>query len=265
MIASARHAARVTGALVRTSLMTGLQYRADFVFDSLTGALRTAATAAPLGLIYLHIDQVMGWTLPDAALVMALFLVMEGLLGGLVEPNLGEVVEAIRTGNLDLVLMKPADAQLLVSLRRVAPAHVWDVLAGLALGAWALAQGTPPSAPDVAVAVSMLLCGLASMYSLWLLAICASFFFVRVDNLRFLLWAATDAGRWPIPVFNGWVRWFLTIAIPVAIVTSFPALALRGDWDRGLVAVGLGTSAAFVSGSRCIWRRALASYTSASS
>ena len=36
------------------------------------------------------------------------------------------------------------------------------------------------------VAGLMLACGLVAIYGLWLLAICASFWFVRVDNLRFL-------------------------------------------------------------------------------
>jgi ABC-2 type transport system permease protein len=103
------------------------------------------------------------------------------------------------------------------------------------------------------------------MYSLWLLAICTSFFFVRVDNLRFLLGAITDAGRWPIPVFRGWLRWVLTFVIPVAIITSFPAMALRGTWDAGLVVTGVLTAVAFVVVSRRLWLYSLASYTSASS
>lgn len=260
-----RHGRRVVGALVRTSLMTGMQYRSDFLADSATGLVRTAATAAPLWLVYQHTDAVMGWHLADASLVMALFLLMNGLLGGIVEPNLGMVVEAVRNGTLDLVLLKPADAQLLVSLRSVAPARMWDVVAAVALGAWAITQQALPTAPDVAIATLMLGCGLASMYGLWLLAICASFYFVRVDNLRFLLWSALDTGRWPITVFSGWVRWGLTFAIPVALLTSYPAMALRGDWDATLVATGFGTSVVFVVGSRMVWVRSLAAYTSASS
>lgn len=250
---------------MRASLATGMAYRADFLFDSLTGLLRTAATVAPLWLVYQHTDAIAGWEPKDAALVMALFLLMEGLIGGLVEPNLGMVVDAVRTGTLDLVLLKPADAQLLVSLRSVAPARLWDVLAGLGVGAWALAQAAPPSALDVSVAVTMVVCGLASLYALWLLAICLSFFFVRVDNLRFLLWSATDAGQWPITVFQGWLRWILTVVVPVAVLTSYPAMALRGDWDAALVATGIAVAVAFVVGSRWVWLRSLAAYTSASS
>jgi ABC-2 type transport system permease protein len=264
-VASLRRNLRVVGALVRASLMTGMQYRSDFLFDSLTGLLRPLATAAPLWVVYQHTDTIMGWSLADAALVMALFLMLEGLVGGIIEPNLGMVVEAVRTGTLDLVLMKPADAQLLVSLRSIAPARMWDLIAAALVGAWAMSHRELPTLIDTLVAVCMLGCGLASMYSLWLLAICASFWFVRVDNLRFLLDATLDAGRWPITVFTGWLRWSLTVVIPVGIITSFPVLALRGQWDAALIAVALCTAAVFVLGSRAVWVRSLKSYTSASS
>jgi ABC-2 type transport system permease protein len=136
---------------------------------------------------------------------------------------------------------------------------------GLALVGWAIAQRPPASALDVLVAAVLALSGMAAIYGLWLLAVCTSFFFVRVDNLRYLLWSAVDAGRWPLPVFARWVQWALIVAVPVGVVTSFPAMALRGEWDLALLGLGLGIGAAFLVGSRVVWRASLARYTSASS
>jgi len=261
----ARHL-RIVSALVRTSLQTGMQYRADFIADLTVGCIRTAATAAPLWLVYSRTATIAGWGFADAALVMALFLLMEGLVGSFIEPNLAMVVDGIREGTLDLVLTKPADAQLLVSLRTVAPTHLWDVLGAMVLGGWSLAQREAmPTLVDAGVALLLGVSGLASIYALWILAICLSFWFVRVDNLRFLLWSASDAGQWPITVFRGWIRAVLTYVVPVAVMTSFPALALSGRWDATLVATGVGIAVAFLAISRWTWHRALAAYTSASS
>lgn len=260
-----RHALRIASALVRTSLITTMQYRTDLAFDALAGLLRTAATAAPLLLVFQGGHTIAGWSLEQAALVMSLFFLMQAVLGGLVEPNLGEVVESVRTGNFDLVLMKPADAQLLVSARRVEPAHVWDLLASLLIAGWSISRTGPPAPLDALVALGLLVCGFVSMYALWLIAISLAFWFVRVDNLRFLLWSTADAGRWPIQVFSGWVRWALTFVIPVAILTSLPAMAMHGDWSRSTLLLGGGVAAGFLVTSRLLWTRALATYTSASS
>jgi len=64
---------------------------------------------------------------------------MKGVLEGAVNPSLASVVEHIRKGTLDLVLLKPADAQFLVSTAKFAPWHVVDVVAGAGVVAWAFA------------------------------------------------------------------------------------------------------------------------------
>lgn len=261
----ARGRLRVPIALVRVSLLTAMQYRSNFVFNGMTGLIRVLSAIAPLWLVYSHEDVVRGWSFPEAVLVMALFLLLEALHGGLMEPNLGAIVEHVRLGTLDLVLLKPADAQLLVSMSRVDPAHLWDLAGAVVLAIWAASTLGAPAPVDVAIALLFVGCGLTAMYALWLLAICLSFFFVRVDNLRFLLTSISDAGRWPLAVFPSWARWILTLVVPVGIVTTFPAAAVRGSWTPAMVAIACGTAIAFLAISRWAWKRSLAFYTSASS
>lgn len=255
----------VVGGLVRASLVTSLQYRVDFVLDSATGLLRTLAALGPIWLLFSVADDVLGWSAADIAAVMGLYLVLHAVLASVIEPNLGAIVEAIRTGTLDFILLKPADAQLLTGIRLIRIAPLVDLPVGIALLGWSLWSSPPASGADIAVAVVLALSGCAAIYSLWLLAICTSFFFVKVDNLRFLLWAAVDAGRWPLPVFARWVQWFLIVLVPIGVVTTFPVQALRGDWNLGFLLGGVAVGAVFLVGSRLAWLASLARYTSASS
>ncbi len=252
-------------ALLEVSLATVMQYRSNFLFSMGVGLLRDVGRVAPLALVFWHRDAVGGWELPHAMLVMAFFLVFNGIQGGVFEPNLGEAVEAIRQGTLDLMLMKPVDAQLLVSLRKFNVDNLWDLVAGAAVAAWAMRRLPAPSVGQLALAAGFFASGVVAMYGLWLLAICVSFFFVRVDNLRFLLWAVTDAGRWPIDVFRGAARFLLVALVPVALITSFPADAIRGTWSVQTLAVAAAVSAAFAVGSRVAWTASIRNYTSASS
>lgn len=256
---------RAVRALVALSLATATQYRSDFLFSMATGLFNDVLRVAPLLLVYWHRDSVQGWELPHALLVLAFFLALSGVQHGVFEPNLGEAVESIRTGALDLMLMKPVDAQLLVSLRKVAPTALWNFVSAAVVGLFALRSTGWPGPLDLLLAAALFACGVVTMYGLWLLAICASFTFVRVDNLRFLLWSATDAGRWPIDVFSGWVRFALTAMVPVALITSFPAEALRGSWRAETLVQAALVTLMFAVGSRWMWRRSIARYTSASS
>jgi ABC-2 type transport system permease protein len=257
---------RVVGALLRVSLMTAMQYRSNFLLNGFTGIFGAVGTVAPLYLVFLHTDAIGDWSFPEATLVMAFFLLLNAFHGGIMEPNLGAVVEQVRQGSFDLVLLKPTDTQLLVSLSRVDPAHVWDLVAAAILGGWGLAHlPALPGSIDLLAAVVFLFAGLAAMYGIWIFAICASFFFIQVDNLRYLLMSVSETGRWPVTVFAGWVRILLTVVVPVGIITTFPAMALRGTWTVENLGIAFATATVFLVASRLAWRRSLAAYTSASS
>lgn len=252
-------------ALLRVSLMTAMQYRGSFLAEMFTGLLSSGAVVGPLWVVYQHVPTLAGWTMPEALLVVGFFMVYAGLVSAVVEPNLGAVVEGVRTGALDYLLVKPVDAQLAVSLQKIAPAEAWEILAGLGVLGWAFADLGLPSPAQAAAAVAMLLAGLVANYALWVLVICLSFWFVRVDNLRYLLQAASDAGRWPVSIYRGWARILLTAVVPVALVSSWPALAVLGRLDLGLAGQALGIAAGLFVVSRWLWLRALRFYSSASS
>lgn len=245
--------------------MAGLQYRSNFLVEFVTGAGTAALGLFPLIFVYDHAETVGGWTFPEALLVTAFFLFLTSLVGTLVEPNLSAVVDGVRTGQLDYLLIKPVDSQLLASVQKVAPARVWEGVAAVAVAVWAFSRLGPPSPWGVLAALGLLLAGLAAMYSLWIGVICMSFWFVRVDNLRFLLSAIADAGRWPVSIYKGWLRIALTVLVPVALTTSYPAMALLGRMDGSMAAGAVGIAVVALGLSRLAWRSALRHYTSASS
>jgi ABC-2 type transport system permease protein len=255
----------VLATLARIALQGAMQYRASFLVEMFVGAGTTAGVVLPLMFVFGRTPDVAGWTLPETLLVGAFFLVLQSLVGGIVEPNLGALVDGVRSGQLDYLILKPPDAQLVASFSRVAPARLWDLLGGIVVAAWAYRDLPAPTLPAVAAAAGLLLAGVIAVYGLWILVICASFWFVRVDNLRYLLGSITDAGRWPVSVYTGWVRVFLTVLVPVALVTSYPAMALLGRVDRALVLEAVATAIGMLVVSRLAWVSALKHYTSASS
>jgi len=251
--------------LVRVAVMTALQYRSNFILEFFVGAGTAATGLLPLVFVYDHAAKVGGWTFPEALLVTAFFLLLSSLVGMFVEPNLSAVVEGVRSGQLDYLLIKPVDSQLLASAQKVAPARVWEAVAGAGVLGWAFRSLPAPPPEGVLAAAGLLLAGIAAMYSLWIGVICLSFRFVRVDNLRYLLSAITDAGRWPVNVYTGWVRLALTVVVPVALTTSYPALALLGRLDGSLALEAVIVAVVALGLSRRAWKGALRHYTSASS
>jgi len=198
--------------------------------------------------------------------VVAWFTLLHAVLEGAVSPSLTAVVEHVRHGTLDFVLLKPADAQFLVSTAKIEPWHVVDVFGALAMFGYAFAKlHRWPSALELASGLAFLALAVIILYSFWILVVSASFWVVKVDNLSYLFGSLFDAARWPITVFRGALRIVFTFVFPIALLTTYPAMALLGRLDGKTALAALGGGLVFAALARQVWRRALAFYTSASS
>lgn len=265
MSALARHA-RLLGAQARLSLLLAMQYRWDFMLDGLMSLFWTVTALVPLYLVFQERPMIAGWTYGEALVVVGWFTLLDGVLKGAINPSLTLVIDHIRKGTLDFVLLKPADAQFLVSTARFMPWRVLSVLASGLVFAYAFHEmGRGPSALAVLSSLAMLAAGVLVLYSLWILVISVAFRAVRIDNLRYLFEAIFDAARWPASVFKGVVSFLFTFVIPLALMTTYPAEALLGrlSWQR--LVGGMVGALAFAAISRLVWQRSIRNYTSASS
>jgi len=251
---------------LRTSLATAMQYRANFFIEIVLSVAWLAIALLPLMVLFEHRDKVAGWDRPSALIVMAYFMAVKAIMEGMVTPSLVSLVEKIRTGAFDYVLLKPVDAQFIVSTAGYEPQKAIDLVGAVVLACYAFSQrGVWPNAGQVGIGVLLLIAGVLAMYSLWIICAAASFWVVRLDNLIYLLMAIFDTARWPIQVFRGAWRFLFTFIIPVAIMTTFPAMALLGKLSSRTTLLTLAGALVMLLVSRLIWRSAIRNYTSASS
>jgi ABC-2 type transport system permease protein len=250
----------------RLSLTLGAAYRWDFVLQGALSLVWTALGIVPLYVALHDRPPVEGWSYEQALVVVGWFTILKGVLDGGVNPSLTAVVEHIRKGTLDFILMKPADAQFLVSTAKFEPWKVVDLFTGVGIVIWAFSLlGTTPRPSAVVVSAMLLVVSVAVLYSIWILAVSLAFWVVRLDNLSYLFNSLLDFGRWPVGIFKGFVRLFFTVVIPIALMTTYPAEALLGRLSTSTAALGVLGSVALAFFGRFVWTRALGRYTSASS
>jgi ABC-2 type transport system permease protein len=92
-----------------------------------------------------------------------------------------------------------------------------------------------------------------------------TFWFVKLDNALVIFNNTFDwAGRWPIGVYPGWMKYTLTYVLPIAFVVTVPAQALTGRLSMWNVALSFLIAAAFIAVSRWFFRFGLKRYTGAS-
>jgi ABC-2 type transport system permease protein len=251
---------------LRISAVLSMQYRWEFILDGGLTLLWTAIGIVPLYVAFSERPTIAGWTYEQAIIVVGWFTFLKGVLDGAINPSLIAVVTQIRQGTLDFTLLKPADAQFLVSTAKFEIWRVIDVLAAVGIIAWAFARmGRAPEPLDTALSIALVGAGALVLYSLWILVVSAAFWVVRLDNLTYLFNSLLDFARWPVSVFKGIFRVIFTFVVPLALMTTYPADAILGRLSLRTAALSLGGALAFALASRFVWTRAIGRYTSASS
>jgi ABC-2 type transport system permease protein len=264
MLHTLRRYLRLLGIQVRASTLLSMQYRGDFLLEGFISLFWLVTALTPLFVVFRTSNTLANWTFPEALLVIGWFTLLQGVLEGAINPSLTGVVEHIRKGTLDFVLLKPADAQFLVSTARFLPWRIFNVLTGVGLFIYAfILMGRWPSPAGVAAAVLLLGTSVLLLYSMWILTVSAAFIVVRVDNLTFLFSSIFDAARWPSSIFRGVLAFIFTFIFPLALMTTFPALALLGRLPALWLVGAVAGAVAFAAVSRTVWLKAIGRYTSA--
>src|SRR5690606_30537268 len=86
-----------------------------------------------MAVIFEHTDTLNGWTPGELLAVVGVYFLIGGLITSLIQPSLTRFMQDVREGTLDFTLIKPADSQLLVSVKQI---QIWkfvDIILGLAL------------------------------------------------------------------------------------------------------------------------------------
>jgi ABC-2 type transport system permease protein len=261
-----RRALAILRAQLRASVALALQYRLEFLVEGALAILWIGVTLVPILVVFGTRQAVEGWTFPEMLLVLGWFVALKGVLEGAVSPSLITVIEHVRKGTLDFVLLKPADAQLLVSVAKLEPWRVVDLVGAGLIFTYAFGRlGRGPTPSEVVAAGAMLLGALLVLYSIAILVVSIAFFAVRVDNLLYLFQSVFDVARWPSTIFRGFLAVLFTYVLPLALMTTYPALALLGRLRAGTALGALAGTVVFAAFARLVWSLSIRKYTSASS
>jgi ABC-2 type transport system permease protein len=184
----------VASSHIRIGAMNELQYRANFFFALVQSLLAVSTAVLVLAIIFRQTDELAGWTQWELLVVYGVFTLVYGVLGAFVQPNMQRIVNEVREGKLDYALVRPADSQVLVSLRDIRFWALTDVLVGLVIIAISAVQLDEFSALHIAAFIGTLLLGLICIYCFWLMLASAAFWLVRINEVQELFDGLYRAG-----------------------------------------------------------------------
>jgi ABC-2 type transport system permease protein len=260
----------------RACLVRDMTFRANFLLECLTSLGWMSMNLAFYLLIFSFTPEIgrgSGWSREPFFAFVATGLIINAVVQALFMPSASELAEMVRTGGLDAILVKPLDAQFLLSMHRFDFSSLANGIVGVVLLAWAVPRfPVPPPLVAWLLYPLLIVCGVAILYGLIITLAAATIMMGRNQSLYDFWFYITNFSRYPAEIYAGpWggpLRMLCTFVIPILLVVNVPAgtiaKPLSGEaW--GMVLVTVVAAVAAISFSRLFFQTALARYRSASS
>jgi ABC-2 type transport system permease protein len=258
-------ALRLAWLYFRVGSMNELQYRANFFIQLLQSAVAVGTAIVVLALVYSHTNSLNGWSESELLVVMGIQILLGGVIGMSIQPNMQRLMEEVRDGKLDFALTKPEDSQVLVSIRDVRIWRAVDIISGAAVLAYGLGGlDREVGVVDSLLFVALLTVGAVTIYCFWVLISTLAFWIVNVWEIAELFQGIYQTGRFPVGIYPAWLRIGLTFLVPIAFAITVPAEALTSRLEWGTVALATGFCVALFAFTRRWWHFGLQHYSGAS-
>jgi ABC-2 type transport system permease protein len=257
---------KLLATLLKVNIQQELAYRADTLINIALSLMWLGWELLSLSIIFSNTATLGGWGPGELLALLGVWRLVNTLMAAIIWPNTERFNASIRDGSLDYTLLMPVNSLLLISLSRIVIWRVWDLLLAAALIVVGIGMsGGGTSILSLLSFLALAASGALVIYSLWVVLIALTFWFVKFDNNVTILQALMDAGRYPATVYPPWLRLIITFVVPVAVATTVPLQALRGDlsWWQVLLFLGVGAAAVLVAAQ--VWRAGVSRYSGASS
>ncbi len=251
---------------LHTSLASELEYKTNILIDLITAILSLLGSIFLLSIFFQSNRNIGGWEFEQALVIQGIYTIMNGITNTWFNPNLTEIVKHVREGTLDFVLLKPIDSQFYISLKKITPSGILEIILGICLLSYCVRiNQVNLNLSVLTLCLITIICSIFILYSLWFFISTTTIWFVKTWNATEVLRSFLYIGRFPLNSFSFSLRIFFSVFIPIAFITTIPSEVFLGLSQFWKILLEILVSMVFLITSRKFWLFALRYYSSASS
>jgi ABC-2 type transport system permease protein len=231
-IATLRDEVRITFRIMGIRWRGQMAYRASFWMQLVSNFIINFAEVFVLFAMFYRFDSMGGWSLPEVAFLHGISMISFSIADTLVV-GLNSVPNQIRQGEFDRVLIRPMSSWLQAVVSEVSLRHLGQFIQGIIIFGYAVSNLAIDWTPGrLAVLAIMVLSGFALFSALFTVEAILSFWTVNsVEAVNAFTYGGSTLGRYPLHIFQRYMRLFFLWVIPVGFVTYYPALFVLGKDD----------------------------------
>ncbi len=258
---------RILTPLIHCRVSRQMIYRLSFWTAFCVDLLLFMMQLITFSAIFSQVETIGGWSLAHMAIFLGTFTMLDATYMGTYFFGVLGIPDKIRTGGLDLYLVKPVNPLFLLTVEGVDFGSIMLTVPGFMMVAWGVIRlGIHVTPVLVAGYVLLFVMMYGLMYCVMVVLRCAAFWLVRTNAFNELENALVEFSfRIPGVVYQGVWKVVLYILLPYGIMATLPTQFLTGGmhWYHWLLAGSV--VASFWILLTLLWQSGLRRYNSASS
>lgn len=260
-----RKYAGLMASFFKASLMSELEYRFNIAARIVTDIMWYTAQLSVFEVLFRYTSSMNGWSLPETRVFMGTLFITDALYMMLFSENLDRMGEKVRKGDLDLLLVKPVNAQWMLSFQKVSVAYIGNLIIALAWMAWSLRQITNFNWWNLGWLLLTIPMSLSIIYAIRFMTSSTALFLTRADAVNYIWYQVYRLGTRPHGFYPAILRYAVLTIVPIAFLASVPSQIILGKMGPVWLLWGIALSLGLIRLSSYVWRRGLRAYSSASS
>lgn len=251
---------------VKFSIISRLEYRFEFIANTLRSIGWLLVSLFGFAVIFSQTKLIAGWTHEESLVLYGVYLFINEAWYSFFFVNLSEIPDLIQSGEFDFILLKPISTQFLVSLRQFMIYSVPNMVLGLGIVIHFSSNVTKHvTILDYLFGFILMMNGLVILYSLMFMAVCLSFWIVRLRAFWEIYDMATEGARYPVNIFPNPIRFLFMFIIPLAFIFTFPAQFIVKSLSPFFIIISFAMSTLLFFLSTLVLKAGIRHYNSASS
>ena len=216
-------AMRIHKALVKQELKRFLEYKSDFAMGIISFLMAQTLNLLFIWIVFSNIPNLVGWSLEEIVFLYGFSLIPKGI-DHLLFDNLWTFANfTVKNGDFDKYLVRPVNTLFYVMTEK----FQIDALGELSMGIVLVAGVLPHLSIEIDI-LKILLFFLVIPFSsliytgIKILTASISFWIKQSGNITYSLYMVSDFSRYPVTIYNNFVKGMLTYIIPFSFVAFYP-------------------------------------------
>lgn len=244
--------------------MRDMEFRVNFITNIITDFIFNLLKVIFIELIFLNTNQIAGFNKYQILFIFGTSFIILSIYMMFVFFNHIQIPNAIQTGRLDLVIVKPVSAQFMLSLRYFNIAGIGSAFFGVYLVVYSLGHlDVHPGLLNIFLYLILIFCGFIVYYSLALILFTFSFWTVKTGGFIQILVDMGEVMKYPHEIFPRLVQFILSFLFPLFMVAAYPAEIGMGKTPAIFALVNILISIIIFSCASYFMKFALKRYSSA--